>query len=97
MHTGIPEQVNFNQATTTLTSVIISWTAPSSDNGAIVEYMVQFAYDDIDITINTTKEMYELENLSPATRVKFTVSAVSVCGAVGKASATTENTKAIRK
>ena len=89
--------VNFKQATTTLTGITILWDAPPSDNGAIVEYVIRLAYDEIDITVNTTKEMYVLANPTPANRVEFTVSAVSICGAVGEPSTTSENTDSIRK
>ena len=96
-HAGVPKKVNFNQATQTLSNITISWDTPSSDNGAIVEYMIQYTYNNTDNIVNTTKEMYVLASLSPATEVKFSVSAISICGAVGKASTTTEQTKAIRK
>ena len=96
-HTGVPQKVNFKQATQTLSSITISWDTPSSDNGAIVEYVIQFTYNNSENIVSTTKEMYVLASLSPATRVKFSVSPVSVCGAVGKASITTERTEAIRK
>ena len=59
--------------------------------------MIQLTYGEKDITINTTEETYMLENLSPATRVDFIVSAVSICGAVGEQSTTSEITDAIRK
>ena len=41
--------------------------------------------------------MYVLSDLIPDTRVELCVSAVSVCGAVGVPSTTTEYTNAIRK
>ena len=87
----------FNQANTNLTSVILSWIAPSDDNGAIVEYQIQIIYDGTSTVVNTAKEMYVLSGLSPATRARFSVSAVSVCGAVGVVSTKTEDTDSIRK
>ena len=41
--------------------------------------------------------MYVLPDLSPDTRVEFSVIAVSICGAVGVVSTTTEYTNAIRE
>ena len=93
----VPGPVFFNQATTNLTSVTISWTAPSDENGAIVEYRIQINYDGTSTVVNTDREMYFLSDLNPATRVRFSVSAVSVCGAVGVVSTTTEDTDSICK
>ena len=96
-HADIPGPVRFNLVTATLTSITISWTAPSDDNGAIVEYQIQFTYNRTTTTVNTTKEMYVLLDLSPDTGVEFSVRAVSVCGAVGVVSTTIEDTNAIRE
>ena len=41
--------------------------------------------------------MYVLLDLSPDTRVEFSVGVVNICGAVGVLSATTEYTNAVRK
>ena len=95
--TEAPGPVLFHQVTTNFTSIVISWKAPSDDNGVIVDYEIQINYDLTTTTINRAKEMYILPDLSPDTRVEFSVSAVSVCGAVGVVSATTEYTKAVRK
>ena len=97
IHAGAPEKVHFKQAIVSLTSITISWDKPPSDNGVIVEYVIQSTYGEKSITMNTAKEMHTLVNLSPSTRVEFTVRAVSICGAIGIASTTSEATKSIRK
>ena len=89
--------VHFNQAIVNLTSITISWDKPPSDNGVIVEYLIQLTYSGMSITMNRTKEAHTLDNLSPSTRIEFTVWAVSICGAIGIASTTSETTKSIRK
>ena len=93
----VPGPVFFNPATTNLMSVTISWTAPYEGSGAIVEYQIWIVYDGTSTVVNTVKEMYFLPDLSPDTRARFSVSAVSVCGAVGVLSTTTEDTDSIRK
>ena len=82
---------------TTLTSITFSWTAPSSDNGVVLQYTIQFTKDGISKTENTTKLIYELEDLAPSTEVELSVSAVSICGLAGEPSVTIESTDAIRK
>ena len=54
-------------------------------------------YDGTNTTVNSAKEMYILPDLSPDTRVEFSVAAVSICGTVGVVSTTTEYTNSIRK
>ena len=73
------------------------WTAPSDNSGVIVDYVIQLMYDGTSTAVNSAKEMYILPDLSPDTRVEFSVNAVSVCGAVGVVSTTTEYTNPIRK
>ena len=94
---GIPEMIHFNQAIVNLTSITISWDKPPSDNGVIVEYVIQSTFSGKSITMNTAKEMHTLVNLSPSTKIEFIVWAVSICGAIGIASTTSETTKSIRK
>ena len=89
--------MTFNQAITTLTSITISWTAPSDDNGAVVGYEIQYTYGGTYTTVSTTELKYTLDDLIPATGVEFSVSAVSICRAVGKPSTTHEYTTDIRK
>ena len=96
MLTDVPGKVVFNEAVTTLTSITISWTPPSDVNGAVMEYQIQYTYTGTDTTVTTTQTKYMLEVL-PATSVQFSVSAVSVCGAVGEPCTTTEYTQDIRK
>ena len=67
------------------------------DNGVIADYEIQLTYDGTSTAVNSVKEMYVLPNLIPDTRVEFSVSAVSICGAVGVLSTTTEYTNSIRK
>ena len=95
--TDVPGKVIFNQALTTVASITISWTAPSDDNGAVVMYQITYTYDGMNATVTTTEPMYVLEHLNPATRVELSVSAVSICGAVGEPSSTTQYTNEIRK
>ena len=95
--TDVPGPVLFHQVTTNFTSITFSWTAPSDNSGIIVDYVIQLTYDGTSTTGNSAKELYILPDLSPDTRVEFTVSAVSVCGAVGELSATIEYTNAVRK
>ena len=87
----------FNQAITTLTSITISWTAPSDGSGAIVEYLIQYTYHGTNTTLTTNEEMYTLQGMLPSTRVDFFVSAVSNCSVVGEASTAVEFTDNIRK
>ena len=54
-------------------------------------------YNGTSTTANSAKEMYVLSDLSPDSRVEFSVNAVSICGAVGVLSTTTEYTNSIRK
>ena len=84
-------------AVTTLTKITISWTAPSDDNGVILQYMIQFNNDGISTIETITELMYVFEDLAPSTEVEFSVRAVSICGLVGEPSGTTESTDAIRK
>ena len=95
--TAAPEQVVFNMTMTNLTSITISWTAPSTVNGDVLEYMIQFTINGTSTTKNTTELMYVFEDLAPSTEVEFFVSAVSICGLVGEPSGTNESTNAIRK
>ena len=97
MLTDVPGKVVFNQAITTLTSITISWTPPSDDNGRVVEYQVHYIYNGTDTTVTTTETKYVLEELIPATSVQFSVSAVSICRGVGETSTAIEHTIAIRK
>ena len=92
-----PGMVVFNQPMNTLTSITISWATPSSDNGVVVEYVIQSTNNGTSTTENTTEVMYVLEDLIPSTRVEFSVSAVSICGLVGEPSNATEHTDNIRK
>ena len=94
--TAAPGKVVFNQALTTLTSITISWVA-SSDNGVVLNYIIQVIKNGISTTENTTEGMYVFGDLAPSTGVEFSVSAVSICGLVGEPSDTTEYTDAIRK
>ena len=95
--TDVPGPVLFHQVTTNFTSITVSWKAPFDYSGAIVAYQIQITYYNAATTVNTDKEMYVLPNLNPDTRVEFSVSAVSACGAVGVLSFTTEYTNAVRK
>ena len=95
--TDVPGKVAFNQAITTLSSITISWTPPSDDNGRVVEYQIQYKYNGTDTTVTTTETKYVLEELIPATSVQLSVSAVSICGAFAKPSTATEYTTDIRK
>ena len=95
--TVAPGQVVFNVAVTTLTNITISWNAPSSNNGVVLQYMIQFTVDGIPTMKNTMEEMYLFEDLAPSTEVDFSVSAVSICGLVGDPSGTNESTNPIRK
>ena len=97
MLTDAPGKVVFNQAITTLTSITFSWTAPSDDNGAVVSYQIQYSYSGMEDTDTTTELKYTLEDLMHATRVQFSVSAVSICRVVGEPSTATETTADIRK
>ena len=92
MLTDVPGKVVFNQAITTLTSITISWTPPSDDNGRVVEYQVHYIYNGTHTTVTTTETKYVLEELIPATSVQFSVSAVSICKAVGETSTAIEHT-----
>ena len=82
---------------TTLTSITISWTGASNAEGIVMEYQVQFTYNNYSTTANTTGLMYMLEDLTPSTKVDFFVRTVSYCGQLGELSSTTEYTKSIRK
>ena len=82
---------------TTFTSITISWTGPSNDDGIVMEYQVQFIHDNSATTANTTELTYMLEDLSPSTRVDFSVRAVSNCGQLGELSSTTEYAISVRK
>ena len=84
-------------AVTTLTNITISWTAPSNNNGVVLQYMIQFTNDGIPTTEFITELMYILEDLAPSTEVEFSVSAVSICGLFGEPSGTIESTASIRK
>ena len=95
--TDVPGPVLFHQVTTNFTTITFSWTAPCDNSGVIVGYEIQFTYDGTSSTVNSAKEVYLLPNLSPDTRVEFSISAVSICGAVGVVSTTTEYTNTIRK
>ena len=95
--TDVPGPVLFHQVTTNFTTITFSWTAPSDNSGVIVGYEIQFTYDGTSSTVNNAKEVYLLPDLSPDTRVEFSISAVSICGAVGVVSTTTEYTNTIRK
>ena len=97
MLTEVPGKVVFNQAITTLTSITLSWTPPSDDYGRVVEYQIQYTYNGTDTTVTTTETKYVLEELIPATSVQFSVSAVTICRAVGEPSTTTEETIDVRK
>ena len=95
--TDVPGKVVFNQAITTLSSITISWTPPSDGNGKVVDYQIHYNYNGTDTTVTTTETKYVLEELIPAMIVQFSVSAVSICRAVGEPSTTTEYTIDIRK
>ena len=82
---------------TTLTSITISWTGAFNADGIVMEYQVQFTYNNSATNAKTTELMYKLEDLTPSTKVEFSVRAVSNCGQVGESSSTTEYTKSIRK
>ena len=97
MNTDVPGPVIFHQVTTNFTSITLSWTAPSDNSGVIADYEIQLTCDGTSTTIKSSREMYVLPDLSPDTRVELSVSAVSICGAVGVLSATTEYTNDIRK
>ena len=97
MLTDVPGKVIFNQAITTLTRITISWTSPPDDNGAVVEYQLTYSYDGTDDTVTINQLKYMLEDLNPATTVQFSVSAISICRAVGQPSTTSEHTNDIRK
>ena len=84
-------------AMASLTSITISWTAPSNDNGVVLQYMIQFTNDGISTAENITELMFVFEDLAPSTEVEFSVSAVSICGLVGEPSVTTESTDVIRE
>ena len=95
--TDIPGPVLLHKVTTNFTSITFSWTVPSANSGVIKDYEIQLLYDGTSTTVNNGKETYILPDLSPDTRVVFSVSAVSICGAVGVLSTTTEYTSSIRK
>ena len=95
--TVAPGKVIFNKAMSTLTSITISWTAPSTDNGVIVKYQVQSNNSGSPTKENVTDVMYVLDNLGPSTMVEFSVSAINMCGLVGEPSDITESTKPVRK
>ena len=95
--TDVPGPVLFHQVTTNFTSITFSWKAPSDNSGVIADYEIQLSYDETSSAVITAKAIYAVPNLIPDTRVEFSVSAVSVCGAVGEVSATTEYTNSIRK
>ena len=82
---------------TTVTTITISWTAPSNDNGVVQKYLIRFTNNGASTMDNTTELMYVIEDIAPSTGVEFSVSAVSICGLVGEPSNRTEVTKAIRK
>ena len=77
---------------TTLTSITISWTPPSDDNGRVMEYQIQYNYNGTETTVTTVETKYVLKYLIPATSVQLSVSAVSICRVVGEPSTTTEQT-----
>ena len=89
--------VLFHLVTTNFTSITFSWTAPSDNSGVIAYYAIQLIYDGTSTAVNSAKKMHVLPNLSPDTKVQFSVRAVSICGAVGVLSTTTEYTNSIRK
>ena len=84
-------------AVTTFTNTTFSWTAPSSDNGVVLQYMIQFTIDGMSTTEILTELKYVFEDLAPSTEVEFSVGAVSICGLVGDPSGTNESTNPIRK
>ena len=75
--------VLLHQVTTNFTSITFSWTAPSDHSGAIADYEIQLTNDGISSKVKGAKELYVLPDLIPDIRVEFSVSAVSICGAVG--------------
>ena len=97
LNTDVPGPVLLHQVTTNFTTITYSWTAPSANSGVIKDYEIQLSYDGTSTTVNNGKEMYILPDLSPDTRVVFSMRAVSICGAVGVLSTTTEYTSSIRK
>ena len=97
MLTAVPGKVVFSPAITTLTSITISWTAPSDGNSAVVGYKIRYTFGGTDTTVTTSELKFVLEDLTPSTRVQFSVSAVSACGTEGEPSITTEYTIDIRK
>ena len=96
-NTDVPGPVLFHKVITNFTSITFSWTAPSDNNGVIAYYEIQLIYDETSITVSSAEEMYVLSDLSPDTRVELSMSVVSICGAFGVLSTTTEYTNAIRK
>ena len=82
---------------TSVTSITISWTGPANDDRIVMGYRVQFTYNNSATDAYTTELVYLLEDLTPSTKVEFSVRAVSNCGQVGEPSSTTEYTKPIRK
>ena len=95
--TVAPGKVVFTPAMLTVTSITISWTTPSTNNGAIVMYQVQSTNNGASTTENVTDVMYLLEGFGPSTEVEFSVSAISICGLFGEPSDTTEYTETVRK
>ena len=96
-NTDVPGPVLLHQVTTNFTSITFLWIAPSNNSGVIAHYVIQLIHDGTNTIINSLKEMYVLSDLSPDTKVEFSVSAVSICRAVGVQSTTTEYTNSIRK
>ena len=96
-HTDAPGPVLLYQVNTNFTSITFSWTAPSDNSGVKAYYDIHLTYDETSSTISSAKQMYVLPDLSPDTGVEFSVSAVSICGAVGVLITTTEYTNSIRK
>ena len=96
-NTDVPGPVLLHQVTTNFTSIIFSWNAPSDNSGVIEDYEIHLMHEGTSTTVNSAKEVYVLPDLNPDTKVEFSVSAVSICGALGVLSTTIEYTNSIRK
>ena len=83
----VPGAVSDLTGQPTLTSILLTWSAPQEPNGVLLSYEVTYRVSDGDLVItNTTHLMFTISSLTPGTNV--TEISVTAYTSVGKGEST---------
>ena len=83
-------------ASTSLSNITLKWKAPLDDMWYQMLYTYMSNATSLTVSSCETETMFKVVDLAPGTNVKFTITALTDCGAVGQTSIV-KSTDAIRE